>query len=774
MSITVSKRLSTSLEGALAGGGDPATSPLYVFGPFLKLIVIAGVAPITFGASVWMAVFSVIVVSAMYRQVMSWVTDGSGGSGLSEEEFGSWAVKITAGITVIEYVLTYLVSMAALVTFTSDRFPQLNSDFHGISYRAMLAIILSFFACWVVNLGPKVSARAFGPATAAVLLLLWCMVFSTIYTMGFHLPDFNLQAFSLEEVHYTAANGMPAESNYLHLTFGGFARILAVMTGIEIFANLVAAYDGTRAQRSKKAFGSLIIIMSTTVITMLIVGPAILAHSNPLNEHVSVFTQTMDFLFPPWLSYIGTLIGIAVLLSACAAAVQAIQNLALGLRYRHYIAAKLGQRNKHDVADLPAWFMAVVCSACFIFFGTKEDTYLALYAAGVFILLSMTGWAALKRLLREIRIDYTSMKLMIFIGTLVSALLTTFATFIIFTERFFDGAWCYFILMPIFYIIFGYYRRKLGPPARVEDRLGRMVSSKGFIGENSTTDHTSAPLLRKSNDQFFKKILITLDGVTMCDQLLPITRFLSLPQGTEIELLLIDNNLARSKADQLDYLRTLSTEFIAAGLPTNFKTSQGDAPALIDRRAITTQADIILITTIGNAPVSKLISNNVVEQVVKKTLIPTLIIRTDNIEEPFTTFNRILVALDGSEAAESVLRYIRSLACGDGCHVFLLSVPEGSESEGYTHTIQLYLDTIATQLKHDGIQTTVSITGSGPSRTILAMAEEEKMDLIMMASHGRGGIDRPQIHMGSVTEKLLQKTPCPMFIVPLTRSGSFS
>jgi hypothetical protein len=114
MSVTLSKRLSTSLEGALAGGGDPATSPLYVFGPFLKLIVVAGVAQITFGASVWMAVFSVIVVSAMYRQVMYWITDGSGGSGLSEEEFGSWAVKITAGITVIEYVLTYLVSMAAL------------------------------------------------------------------------------------------------------------------------------------------------------------------------------------------------------------------------------------------------------------------------------------------------------------------------------------------------------------------------------------------------------------------------------------------------------------------------------------------------------------------------------------------------------------------------------------------------------------------------------------------------------------------------------------
>jgi len=771
MSITISKRLSTSLEGALAGGGDPATSPLYVFGPFLRLIAIAGVAEITFGASIWMAVFSVIVVSAMYRQVMRWITDGSGGSGLSEEEFGSWAVKITAGITVVEYVLTYLVSMAALVTFIADRFPLLNGHFHAISYRALLAILLTAFACWVVNLGPKVSARAFGPATAAVLLLLWGMILSTIYTMGFHLPDFNLQAFSLDTVNFTGSDGTENTSTYLNLTFGGYARILALMTGIEIFANLVAAYDGTRAERSKKAFGSLIIIMGTTAITMLIVGPAILAHSDPLNEHVSVFTQTMDYLFPPWLSYIGTLIGVAVLLSACAAAAQAIQNLALGLRYRHYVAAKLGRRNKHDVADIPVWVMAALCSLCFLFFGTREDTYLALYAAGVFILLSMTGWAASKRLLRELRGQFTKTKLFVLIGTIISALLTTFATLVIFEERFFEGAWSYFILIPIFYAIFTHYRHHLGPPPSVEDRLGRIVSGQGFAPQAATPDKKTDGVFFKTDGTFFKKILITLDGVNVPDQLLPLVRFLSIPQETRVELLLVSNDLSRSKAEQLDYLRGISDTFTKAGLPANFKISQGDAAALTDRRAVTTQADVIVMTTVGNSPVTKLISNNVVEEVVTKTLIPLLIIRTDNIQDPFTHFRRILVALDGSEAAESVLPYIRTLSHGSASHVSLLSVPEGSESENYGNTIQLYLENIAKKLKGDGIETSIHITGSGPSRTILAMAEEENADLIVMASHGRGGIDRPKVHMGSETEKVLQETTRPLFIVPLTKNG---
>ena len=140
----VSQKLSNSIEGALAGGGDPATSPLYVFGPFLKLIVVAGVAQITFGASIWLVVLTIALVSAMYRLVMIWVTDGSGGSGLSEEEFGSWAVKLNASITFVEYTLTFLVSMAALVTFIADRFPVLNEPFLGFQYRTFVQSVSVF------------------------------------------------------------------------------------------------------------------------------------------------------------------------------------------------------------------------------------------------------------------------------------------------------------------------------------------------------------------------------------------------------------------------------------------------------------------------------------------------------------------------------------------------------------------------------------------------------------------------------------------------------
>jgi hypothetical protein len=275
------------------------------------------------------------------------------------------------------------------------------------------------------------------------------------------LPRLDLQAFS---------------PDYLfRFTLGGYARILAVMTGIEVFANLVAAYEGDDAARGRKAFGSLVIIMGTTSLTMLIVGPAILALADPGNAEVSVFTQAMDSLLPQPLAQLGTLVGVAVLLSASAASAQGLQNLALGLKDRHYVPPVLGERNRFGVAPWPVWIEVAVVVLCFLLFGTEGDIYLAIYAAGVFILLSMTAWAAAKRLSRQIRNGGGHRKTMLLVGTVAAAVLTTGATLIIFAERFLEGAWLYIPLILGLYLFFSYVRHKLGAPSlQVESAPGPM------------------------------------------------------------------------------------------------------------------------------------------------------------------------------------------------------------------------------------------------------------------------------------------------------------
>ena len=56
------------------------------------------------------------------------------------------------------------------------------------------------------------------------------------------------------------------------------------------------------------------------------------------------------------------------------------------------------------------------------------------------------------------------------------------------------------------------------------------------------------------------------------------------------------------------------------------------------------------------------------------------------------------------------------------------------------------------------------VVEGGVSREIVRVAHEIPADLIVMGTHGRAGVDR--VMLGSTTEKLLRKTPCPLLTVP--------
>ncbi len=793
----VSHKLNNAFEGALAGGGDPATSPLYVFGPFLKLIVVAGVAQVTFGASVWLVIATIAMISAMYRLVMSWVTDGSGGSGLSEEEFGGWAVKVNAAITFVEYTLTFLVSMAAMVTFIADRLPFLNETVIGIQYRTLVAIMLSILTGWLVNRGPKTAARAFGPATAGVLALLWMMIIAAIWKRGLQLPDFNFAAFSGE---------------YLHFTLGGFARMLAVMTGIEVFANLVAAYDGEPAAKSKKAFGSLLIIMGSTAATMLVVGPAIYDLADPTNAHVSVFTQTMDQLLPAPLPLLGTLVGIAVLMSASAASAQGLQNLALGLKDRHYIPAFIGARNKFDVADKPVWIEVGLACIIFLAFGTNEETYLAIYAAGVFILLSMTGWAVTKRLLREVREEFLVSKAGLIVGTVLAATITSGATIIIFQERFFEGAWTYFLFIPILYGGFSYFRRELGEPSPLKEQLGILEEAMWGVGQGSgepataltspfkltprLTDLRPIPALNTSwrgKVASPRRLLVTLDGSEFAEKVLPIAS--SLCQAYEAQLTLVSiigarsafqvrpNTRAQLEAGRLEketYLQGVVDRLSHNGIPIDFAVGIGPVAETVNLLSRELDADMIILSTHGRSGVQQWVLGSIASKIIQLSATPILLIRpTANGEMPSPRFERLLVPLDGSEFAERVLPYVRAVDPSFDSIILLLSVPEIPEAATYgvmadavealrleaEKQAKIYLSNVAAALEEEGLTVRTIVAGSEAAETIAAVGKGEDIDLIMMATHGRGGLDR--VFVGSVAERLVRQVESPIFLLPI-------
>jgi nucleotide-binding universal stress UspA family protein len=565
------------------------------------------------------------------------------------------------------------------------------------------------------------------------------MVIATIWKLGFHLPNFDLRAF---------------HPQYLNFTLGGYARILALMTGIEIFANLVAAYEGPPHEKSRKAFRSLLIIMGTTTITMLVVGPAILQLANPVDSDVSVFTQAMDQLLPAPLPYAGTLIGIFVLASAAAASAQGLQNLALGLHYRHYIPAALGTRNKFDVADKPVWLEVAIVSLCYLLLGTNEELYLAVYAAGVFILLSMTGWAVAKRLTRNLRTEFSASQLAGLVAAVIAASLTSAATLIIFVERFREGAWTYLIFVPVLYFVFNHFRTRLGEPRPLDDHLGRIFSGQYLL-----------PLERegRTEDQItLKRVAVPLDGTAVAEHALPIADLLARYCGSQLKLLHVQADRRSNNTEQ--YLAHLVWRLNRPDLAVTYEIGYGEVAQQISELAQEYEANLIVMSTHGMPGIDRYYVGDVANKLIRILNTPVLLLRpTEKWQSRTTKFRRLLVTLDGSEAAEDVLRYTRFLARVFQSEILLLSVPE-AEAEKVRLTD--YLETVSTALRESGYNVTARVAGSGAVRTILESCLAEEVDLIMMTTHGRGVLSR-EASIGSVADRVIDAANCPVFLVPV-------
>jgi nucleotide-binding universal stress UspA family protein len=121
---------------------------------------------------------------------------------------------------------------------------------------------------------------------------------------------------------------------------------------------------------------------------------------------------------------------------------------------------------------------------------------------------------------------------------------------------------------------------------------------------------------------------------------------------------------------------------------------------------------------------------------------------------------RLLVPLDGSPEAESVLPALMPLFRTRKFRLTLLGVGTADES---SETMELYLTRLWTSLAMDGIPATTKAEWGDPADEILRTAKPEHFDLIAMATHGREGLRRELV--GSVAETVLRQAEIPVLIL---------
>jgi nucleotide-binding universal stress UspA family protein len=134
---------------------------------------------------------------------------------------------------------------------------------------------------------------------------------------------------------------------------------------------------------------------------------------------------------------------------------------------------------------------------------------------------------------------------------------------------------------------------------------------------------------------------------------------------------------------------------------------------------------------------------------------------------------RILVPLDGSSLAESVLTQVRQLLLHKDSEVLLIRVvphPPSTEAdimqplEKMRAAASEYLRAIEEGLSSQGARVRRRVAEGFPAAAILDAAAKENATLIAMSTHGRTGLSRWVF--GSVTEKVLRGSPVPVLAVP--------
>jgi nucleotide-binding universal stress UspA family protein len=136
----------------------------------------------------------------------------------------------------------------------------------------------------------------------------------------------------------------------------------------------------------------------------------------------------------------------------------------------------------------------------------------------------------------------------------------------------------------------------------------------------------------------------------------------------------------------------------------------------------------------------------------------------------------IMVPLDGSEFSREALRTASELATALQAELLLVQVVD-SASYPYLYSdpstwkdpeqelsgVRAGLQGLADELKILGINVRVEAVVGSPATTIARIAEDEGVSMIVMATHGRGGLAR--LVVGSVAEAVLQRVHLPIVMI---------
>lgn len=306
----------------------------------------------------------------------------------------------------------------------------------------------------------------------------------------------------------------------------------------------------------------------------------------------------------------------------------------------------------------------------------------------------------------------------------------------------------------------------------------------------------------------YKKILVPLDGSELAEKVLPFAREIASRLGADIVFL---HAYSPQESEPRDFYKSYIQEKVEL-LQKDLRETAGKSksrrqsgPAKVEGEIVNghpaeeilhyaeeKKVDLILMATHGRSGISRWAIGSAADKVLRSSAVPVLLIRA-NASEKITAgknlMREILVPLDGSKLAESVIPHVEAMVKQDNSNpadVILLYVCEPmlsshlsmalymelpinwkKVSEEYISnsrkTAAQYLEGIASRLTQAGLRVKSEVAEGIPADKIINYSEGNPSTIIVMATHGRSGVRRWAF--GSVADKVLTGSSNPVLLI---------
>lgn len=300
----------------------------------------------------------------------------------------------------------------------------------------------------------------------------------------------------------------------------------------------------------------------------------------------------------------------------------------------------------------------------------------------------------------------------------------------------------------------------------------------------------------------FDLIRVPLDGSPESERSLPLAVALAKHWHVPLELVRVaspppafgvapafDTRLDAERRDALLASLSATAALLRAanGIPVTSVQLVGEVAPTLAALLEEGPPTLVVMTSHGRGGISRFWLGSVTDTLIRHARQPVLVVPAATSQEPWAPegpiFRRVLVPLDGTPFARGALDVAVLFAFSSDVELHLVRVleplpaPEPFPDIGLALDRDWSMESIAEQQRvavanleleigaldrpAGTIRTHVALSAS-PAVTILEYAHEHQIDLIVLATHGRGGLAR--VTLGSVADKVLRGAETPVVV----------